>query len=107
MSIVPFRDIVDALDATLRIHADDSSTVRLDMAASGATQISEPFRAGVEHRHLSARAWIALEGTVAREFFEPLTIETATRLGAEFASLLAGPDHLTEHRVQSKPRERN
>ncbi|MDQ6942325.1 MAG: hypothetical protein M3169_07380 [Candidatus Eremiobacteraeota bacterium] len=92
MSVVPFRTFVDALDRSLRSCADDGRSVVLEEQPAEAVWISGPFRAGVRREDLSVRAWIGLEGHVAHEFHEPLTPESARRLGEEFAALLGGPD---------------
>ena len=91
MSIIAFHAFVDAVDATLRSLLPNTTQVTFEEKTSSATWVRGAFRAGVERRDLSARAWIGLEGHVAREFFEEaLTHEGAQRLGGEFAVLLAG-----------------
>jgi hypothetical protein len=92
MSIVAFHTFVDALDTALRSCLRAPHEIALAEEVASATWTRGPFRAGVERRDLSARAWVGFEGHVAREFFEPLTTESAQQLGAEFAALLSDFD---------------
>ena len=76
-------------------HTDDripgeADTVALEDQPTRAEWMRDPFRAGVERNDLLVRAWIGIDGRVAREFNERLTVESARRLGADFAALLSG-----------------
>jgi len=86
MSIVSFHAFVEALDAALRATVSNAETIVLEEQPAKAAWTHDPFKASVERVDLSVRAWVGLEGFVAREFSEPLTLESAQRL----ATLLTG-----------------
>jgi hypothetical protein len=93
LSTVTFPAFVYTLDAALRAALGGAGSVVFDEQLDWATWTRGPFKASVERHDLSVRASIALNGTVGREFHDPLTEESARRLAIEFAALLsAGED---------------
>jgi hypothetical protein len=91
-SILSFTSFVDTLDEAMHACMEASVTIVFEEQQSEAVWIREPFRAGVAKSDDGVRAWIGLDGLVARAFDEPMTYESARRLGAEFAAILVGPE---------------